>query len=156
MKKIITSIYLLALTTDLFAATTGALLLQANNPRRISIGVTPISVASALDLTTTQSNLKVATIVEKSNSKTGYKVTIKSANLGKLKREDGAEVFNYTMKLDGSTVALNTAAGTVFTRSQSTPITVSRNLTISYTGKAVETMIEGTYSDTVTLDIAAR
>lgn len=156
MKTIITAIYLLALSTETFSATTGSLLLQANNPRKISIDVTPVAVASSLDLTTTQTNLKVATIVEKSNSKTGYKVTITSANLGKLKREDGAEVFTYTMKLDGSNVSLSTAAGTVFTRSQTVPVTVSRNITISYTGKSVETMIEGTYSDTVTLDIAAR
>ncbi len=156
MKTIITAIYLLTLSTETFSATTGTLLLQAINPRRVSIEVTPVAVASSLDLTTTQTNLKVATIVEKSNSKTGYKVTVTSANLGKLKRENGAEVFTYTMKLDGSNVNLNTAAGTVFTRTQTMPVTVSRNLTISYAGKSVETMIEGTYSDTVTLDIAAR
>lgn len=155
MKKLVTSIFLFVISSSAFSATTGTLLIQSIIPRRVSILVAPVAVASSLDLTTTQTNLKVAAVTERSNSRTGYKVTIKSANLGKLKREDGAEVFSYTMKLDGSTVGLSSAAGTSFNRSQTSPVTVNRNITISYTGKAVETMIEGTYSDTVTLDIAA-
>ena len=91
-----------------------------------------------------------------SNSKTGFKVTFTSANRGNLKRISGAEVFPYSMKVDGQDVGLNTATGTTFNIDQTAPMTISRDITISYTGKPVETMLEGTYLDTVTLTIAAR
>lgn len=138
------------------ASATAPLLVQAPIPRKISISVVAENITSALDLTTTQTNLKLAIINEKSNSKTGYKVTVTSANRGKLKRADGSEVFAYTLKLDGSNISLSSASGTTFTRSQSTPININRIVTISYTGKSVETMTEGSYSDTVTFNIAAR
>lgn len=91
-----------------------------------------------------------------SNSRTGFKVTFTSSNLGKLKRVSGAEVFPYTMKVGGLDVGLTTASGTTFNVDQTGPMTISRDITISYTGKSAETMVEGTYLDTVTLTIAAR
>lgn len=156
MKKILVTLLFLIFQIVSEAAVTAPLLIKASVPRRVSINVVSENISSALDLTTTQKNLKVAVVNEKSNSKTGYKVTVTSANLGKLKRSDGAEVFTYTLKLDGSKIALSSASGTTFTRNQTTPINTGRIMTISYAGKSVETMIEGSYSDTVTLNIAAR
>ena len=81
MKNFLVVTALLTLTTtSAFAATTGSLLLQGIVAQKVSIVVTPVAVASALDLSTTQSDLKVATVNEQSNSKTGYKVTITSEN----------------------------------------------------------------------------
>ena len=156
MKKLVTSILLFVLSAPAFSATSGFFLLRTQVPRRVSISVLPSAVASALDLSTTQINLKVANATAMSNSKTGFKVTFTSANRGNLKRISGAEVFPYSMKVDGLDVGLSTATGTTFNIDQTAPMTISRDITISYTGKPVETMLEGTYLDTVTLTIAAR
>ena len=129
--------------------------LQTIVPKKVAITVTPVTVASALDLSTTQADLKVATVNEQSNSKTGYKVTITSANLGKLKRTDGAEVFSYSLKYGGAAVGLSSAGGTVFTNSTAASVNVSKDLAVSYTGVANESMVEGTYADTLTLNIAS-
>lgn len=156
MKKFLAITALLTLgISQSYAATSGTLILQGVVPNKISILVTPVAVASALNLETTQTDLKVATVNERSNSKTGYKVTISSSNLGKLKRTDGPEVVSYTMKYGGSAVGLSTSAGTVFTSTATTSVNVNKDVAISYTGTAAESMIEGTYSDTITLNIAS-
>ncbi|MBC7427956.1 MAG: fimbrial protein [Bacteriovorax sp.] len=155
MKKLIAATVLFALNTSSFAATSGTLLLQGIVAQKVSVAVTPVAVASALDLSTTQADLKVGSVNVQSNSKSGYKLTITSANMGKLKRTDGAEVFAYTLKYGGSAVGLSTASGTVFTDSSASIINVNKDLNVSYTGVAAETMIEGTYQDTLTLNIAA-
>lgn len=156
MKRILIATSLLTLTTTSFAATSGTLLLQGIVAKKVSIVVTPQAVASALVLETSQTDLKVATAVEQSNSSTGYKVTVSSANLGKLKRTDGSEVFAYTLKYGGASVGLSTAAGSVVTNSSSASVVnVSKDMAISYTGVAAETMVEGTYADTLTVNIAS-
>jgi hypothetical protein len=154
MKKFIL-VATLAITSTTFAATSGTLVLQGVVAQKLSIAVTPATAASSLDLSTSQTNLTVASINEKSNSKTGYKVTITSANAGNLKRTDGADVFAYTMKYGGTAVGL-TGSGTTFGQSASTgSVNVNKDLAISYTGIAAESMVEGTYADTLTLNIAA-
>lgn len=156
MKKLLIATTLLTLTTTSFAATSGSVLLQGIVAKKVSITVTAEAVASALVLETTQSDLKVATAVEQSNSKVGYKVTVTSANLGKLKRTDGSEVFSYTLKYGGAAVGLSTSAGSIVTNSASASvINVSKDMAISYTGVAAETMVEGTYADTLTVNIAS-
>ncbi len=156
MKRFLAVTALLTLTsTSVFAATSGTLLLQGVVAKKISIVVTAQGVASALDLERSQSGLKVATVNEKSNSNTGYKVTITSANLGKLKRTSGSEVFSYSLKYGGSSVGLSSAAGSVFRSSSAAAVNVNKDLTVSYTGIANESMVEGTYSDTLTLNIAS-
>lgn len=156
MKRFLAVAALLTLTsTAAFSAPSGTLLLQGIVAKKVNIVVTPVAVASALDLETTQADLKVATVNEQSNSKTGYKVTITSAQRGKLKRTDGSEVFSYSLKYGGAAVDLSTASGTVFTNSTAAAVTVNKDLAISYTGVAAESMIEGTYADTLTLNIAS-
>lgn len=156
MKRLLAVTALLTLTTtSAFSATTGSLLLQGIVAKKVAIVVTPVAVASALDLETSQVDLKVATVNEQSNSKTGYKVTISSAKLGKLQRTDGSEVFSYTLKYNGAAVGLSTSAGTTFTTSTAASVNVNKDLAISYTGVAAESMVEGTYNDTLTLNIAS-
>ncbi len=156
MKNFLTlSVLATLFSTQAMAATSGTLLLQGVVAKKVSIVVTPESVASALNLEASQTDLKVASVNERSNSKTGYKVTITSANLGKLKRTDGPEVFNYTMKYGGAAVGLSSSAGSVFNNASTSVVNVNKDLAISYTGALNETMIEGTYSDTITLNIAS-
>lgn len=97
--------------------------------------------------------MKVAVLNEISNSKTGYSISISSTNLGKLKRTNGPEVFAYSMKYNGSNVNLSTASGSVFSRAKARVSNVNGNITISYTGKAPETITEGVYADTITFGI---
>ena len=156
MKKLLAITALLTLTTtSAFAATSGTLLLSGIVPQKVSVTVTATGVASALDLSTSQSDTKIGTVNEQSNSKSGYKITISSANLGKLKRTDGADVFAYTLKYSGSSVGLSSAAGTTLTNSSGTVANVNKDLNISYIGVNAETMVEGTYNDTLTVAIAA-
>lgn len=155
MKKVIAITTLLTLaSTSSMAATTGTLLLKGVVAKKIAIVVTSQSVASALDLETSQTSLKVGTVNEQSNSKTGYKVTITSANSGKLKRTDGPEVFSYDLTYGGANVGL-AAGGSVFSNPAVAAVNVSKDLNIAYTGVAAESMIEGAYTDTLTLNIAS-
>ncbi len=155
MKKLVLASTLLVLTTTSFAATNGTLLLQGIVPHKMSLTVTADAGASALDLTTSQTDLSVASVNEQSNSRTGYKVSISSANLGQLKRAGGSDVFSYSLKYNGSAVDLSTASGTTITNSTIAAANVSKAVTVSYTGIASEQMVEGTYADTVTFSIAA-
>ncbi|MBC7538949.1 MAG: fimbrial protein [Bacteriovorax sp.] len=155
MKKLLLATTFLALASTSFAATTGSLLLQGTVAQKISLVVTSQSIASTLDLSTSQTDLVVASVNEQSNSKTGYKMTISSANLSKIKRTDGADVLSYTMKYNGSAVGLSSAGGTTITNSAGTSVNLNKSVSISYTGVAAESMVEGTYADTVTFTIAA-
>lgn len=151
MKKLFASLFLL-LSLNAYSATTGTLLLKGVVGQVLSITVTPETVASNLPLSVTQTDTKVATINEKSNSSTGYKVRITSDNLGNLKRASGTELFPYTMKYNGSSVNLST--GQNFVNSTTSTVNVNRDVTISYTGVPESNMVEGTYTDLVTFEIS--
>lgn len=153
MKKLVT---LLALTTVLStqAATVGTLLLQGVVTKKLSITVTANSSASALDLTQSQTDLVVASVNERSNSNSGYKVNVKSSNLGKLKRSGGSEVISYTLKYGSNSVDLSTAAGQTFNNAGAAIANVNRDVKVSYAGVAEESLVEGTYADTVTFEIS--
>ncbi len=156
MTKLFLAVSLLTLAGSSFAAPSPTtLLLQGSVSPKVSLTVTSQPVAQTLDLATTQTDLNVASVNEQSNTKSGYKVTITSANLGKLTLAGGAEVFAYTLKYGNTALNLSSAAGQVVTNSTSGVVNQSRSVTVSYTGKPAESMVEGTYSDTITFGIAA-
>lgn len=115
MKKLAFGILATAvISTSAMAATTGDLLLKGTVPALLSITVTPETLASSLPLDTTQTDSKVASINEKSNSNTGYQVAISSANLGNLVHESvTSSSINYSITYDGAAVDL--ANGDSFT-----------------------------------------
>lgn len=153
MKKIF-ALTLALTTTAAFAATSGTLLLKGTVPRSISIEVTAESIAANLPLNTTQNNTKVAVVNEKSNSNTGYKVSVSSSNQGKLVHQSVASsTVNYTLRYNSN--AVNLASGQTFTYATGGLANVNRNVDISYTGVPHESLVEGQYSDTVTFTIAA-
>jgi len=155
MKKFLIATSLLTLTaTSAFAATTGNLLLQGRVGEVLSIAVTAEGVASALDLAVSQTNTKVATVNEQSNKVLGYKVTITSANLSKLKRVGGSETFDYSLTYAGSPLTLSSPV-VISTAASSLGTNVNKDVEISYTGKPAYSMIEGDYTDTITFDIAS-
>lgn len=152
MKKLLTLAALI--TTTSFAATTGTLLLKGTVPRIVNITVTPETIAANLPLDTTQSNTKVATVNEQSNSNTGYKVTIASANAGKLVHSTvSSSSIAYTIRYNNQ--SMNLSGQQQVTYSSAASVNANRNVEISYTGVPHENLIEGTYQDTVTFTIAA-
>jgi hypothetical protein len=136
------------------AATTGNLLIKGTVPALLSIAITPEPLASTLPLDTTQTDSKVATIQELSNSNSGYQVAITSSNLGKLVHESvGTSFINYSVKYDGNSVDL--ANGQTFSYPAAAAVANNRDVEISYTGIDHQSLIEGDYADTVTFTISA-
>ncbi len=156
LAKIHTVLTIATLTTfsaQAFAALSGTLLLKGNVPAVLEITVAAETVASALPLDTTQTNTLVAVVNEKSNSTTGYKVSISSSNLGKLVHEsETSSVINYSLNYAGNSVDL--ANGDEFTYA-AVPTDEDRDVKISYTGVPHGDLYEGDYSDEVTFTIAA-
>lgn len=154
MKKFFTLALLTTITTTAFAATSGTLLLKGIVPRLVNITVTAETIAANLPLNTSQTNTKVATVNEQSNSNTGYKVSIASANAGKLVHSTVASSsVAYTLRYNST--AVNLAAAQTITYASSASVNANRNVDISYTGVPHENLIEGNYQDTITFTIAA-
>lgn len=150
MKKLL--ILSVFIANSALAATTGTLNLIGIIPKKVEITVTSKPVASALDLETTASNLSVGTLTGKSNVNAGYKISVVSANAGKLVHSTvSTEFINYTLKIDAASVSL---AGTGFLSfTGKAPFT--KDVNISYTGVDAFTKEDGTYSDTLTFTISA-
>lgn len=142
------------ISTSAFAATSGTLVLKGSVDRILAIEVTAEALAATLPLDTTQTDSKVATVNEISNSNTGYNVSFESANLGKLVHESvTSSSINYSLKYDGAVVDLS--AKDTFTFSSAASVNTDKDLEISYTGVDHENLVQGEYGDTVTLTIAA-
>lgn len=155
MKKIILGLTLLATTSSAFAATQGSLTLRGIVQQVLSIEVTAEAGASNLDLSTQARDLKVATVKEISNSRTGFKVKIESQNNGKLAHQDGQNVSNvpYTMKYGNTTVNLGSSQDV--TVNQAGSYQQNKDITISYDGNNQNQLVAGQYSDTVQFTIMA-
>lgn len=141
------------------AATEGTLLLQGTVPAVLEITVTPESgVNDALDLSADITDLKVATVLERSNKKAGYTVTLSSANNGVFQNTDTTYDYSldYTLAYDGSEIDLSSGSAEITNESvKTTGAGTSKNVTISYNGEA-DFPYEGTYTDTLTFTIAAK
>ncbi len=138
---------------SVFAATSGTLNLKGKVNEKLSILVTPEAVALTLDLEVSANDLKVASVNEKSNSNSGYKISISSANLGKLIRTGGAEEFPYSIKYDSQVIDL--VNGDEIVHSSAVVADVDNDVLISYTGIPAEDMVAGNYKDTITFQISA-
>lgn len=148
MKKLFT---LLAITSMTYAATDSATLnLRGVVDRVVDISVAAESVAQALDLSSTATNLKVATVTERTNDTGSFSVSVASQNGGKLKHTNG-NVFNYTMTYGGQNVNLST--GTSFSRAGNALSSQAYDVNVSYTGVADSLMVAGDYTDVVTFTI---
>ena len=144
---------LLFLSSGIFAATTGSLTLRGIIPQVTSITVTSESIATSLPLDVTQINTKVATINERSNSNTGYSVSITSLNLGTLKRISGTESVAYSLTYNGSSV--NLSSGQTFSFPSAGVVNTNKDLNVSYTAIDFSTTKSGTYEDTLTVSISS-
>lgn len=150
MKKLFTLALLTSLT---YAVTdTATLNLRGVVGSIVDVSVAAESDAQSLDLSTSTSNKKVATVSETTNTTGNYTLAVSSANGGNLKHSNG-DNFPYSMTYGGQGV--NLATGTTYTRT-STPLTTQNfDVKISYTGVNAASMVAGNYDDLVTFTITA-
>ena len=152
MKKSLLLAVLTLASFNSFAALFDTLLLQGTVNESTNIVVTPVTIASTLNLTASQTNLVVASVSEKSNSHTGYNVNISSAHAGNLLHEDAVEVFPYTLKYNGASINLAAPVDVPYEPSHGHS---DRAVTISYVGVPEEDMVAGIYADIITFTISA-
>ncbi len=136
-----------------FAATQADLLLKGVVSPILEISIDHEAVASNLDLGQKATSLKVATLTEKSNYHSGYKIKAKSTNSGKLVNTSDANSFvNYTLTYNGSNVPL-TSASTQIYQTANLRGTYTKDLKISYNQPSE--LSAGNYTDTVQFTIEA-
>jgi len=164
--KHIYAIITLAGAVSICSAGTASITLQGAVGTATFLAVTPAVGYNTLDLGIDQTtDLKVATVNEKSNKHNGYSVTIASAGAvskggGTSAKLVGAlttpESLTYNMKYDGAAVTLVGGAATVTDASEKTRGNgAEKELTITYMG-ANANLAADTYSDIITLTIAAK
>ena len=156
MKKSLITLIALTLTSSAFAATTGTLNLKGTVAQALSISVNGDASALNLDLHNPKvKDLKVASVLEQSNSKTGYKVSISSQNKGILAHEDGKNVdsLGYSMKYGTQTVDFSKTD--VISQGKADAYNVSKDVKVSYDGREATDMVAGEYRDTITFSISA-
>jgi len=153
--KFITFAVLASLSFSALAATSDDLKLKGKVPKKLSILVTPDPIALNLDLEASPTALLVASVNEKSNSNSGYKITADSLNDGKLvNQQDTTQSVTYSMTYDGASVNLSTV-DEVKNESSSGVHDNNSDVKIAYTGAPHETRVEGNYTDTITFTISA-
>jgi len=159
---IIASILLLV-SFGAFSATSGSLTLTGTVNGILDIQVSAAAIASNLDLTTSQNDLVVATVIEKSNKADGYTVELESANATAASSSTATlngtgtntDALDYSLSYDGNAVNLVNGSAVVTDSNAATGAAgVSKTLAITYAGDAGLT--EGSYTDTLTLTIAAK
>ena len=119
----------------------------------------------SMNLTTTVAGRLIATVRERSNSRTGYTVTLTSANLAAdtsgatqpfLAHVSAAATLPYSLTYGGSPAGSWTSGSALVTDSLAitAPEWISRELRISYSGSP--TLAAGDYEDQIILTISAK
>ena len=163
--KHLSTIIALAATLGVSSATAAGITIQGAVSTSAAITVSPTAPYNVLDLGSDQTDLKVASVNEKCNKHNGYTVTLASENAvsnggGTVAKLVGAlaspESLSYTMKYNSAAVTLVGGSATVANETTKTlGIGVNKDLSISYLGAAAN-LAADTYSDTLTLTIAAK
>lgn len=143
-------------------AETGTVTIQGTVSKAQTITVTPVAGYNLLDVVAGGSGIAIATVKEKSNSKAGYKVTVRSATAfaasGAQATLKGAavtdpETVNYAIKYAGTAVTLVSGEAEVTSATDKTGGTgLDKAVTIDVTGTWVGA---DTYSDTLTFTITS-
>ena len=149
-----------ALAFTSHAALSGNITISGTVGNNTRIVVEPMAPYNDLDIDGGETDTKVATVTERCNKKGGYTVTLRSENAtasqaflkGTGSNED---VVNYSMTYGGIAVTLASGVGTVTdTTARTTGQGVAKDLNVTIgTGGWYD---EDTYSDTLTLTIAAK
>lgn len=160
---VIAAVLLVGLAGTATAQTTGSITLTGVVSQLLEITVTPAPGYDSLDLTTSQTDLLVATVNEKSNNQAGYSVSVESANAAGAGSSTaffvGADAGNtdtldYNLSYGGSPVAFDATGNAVVSNVASTTGVsgVDKAVEITYTGAFLNA---DTYSDTLTFTITA-
>lgn len=153
MKKSLLIFTVVTFTSFAQAATQADLILKGVVAPILDISIVHETVASNLDLSQPASNIKVATLTEKSNYAQGYKVKAKSTNSGKLVNTSDANSFvNYSLTYNGSNVALNSSPTQIYSTSNLKG-TFTKELKITYSQPS--NLSAGSHEDTVQFTIEA-
>lgn len=152
MKKSLLAITLVTASFSALSATQADLILKGVVAPILEISIAHETVASNLDLSQQASNVKVATLTEKTNYAQGYKVKAKSTNGGKLvNTSDALSSVTYSMTYNGANMALTSSPSQIFTTNQRG--TNTKDLKISYNQPT--NLSAGSYEDTVQFTIEA-
>jgi len=138
------------------AASSGELTISGTVVPVNELEITPNADATNLNILLGETNKLVASVSETSNNLTGYKISMRSVNTSKLVHGvDSSKTTAYTISYDGGTaVSLTTSDQEVKNVTSLDGLTtVSSNVNVNVT--AYPTAPAGTYSDTVTISIAA-
>ncbi len=119
----------------------------------------------SLDLTATATNFLIATVFERSNSFTGYTVTVQSVNLAAdlsgatgpfFAHTTASDTLDYSLTYGGAPVAGWAGGSATLTDSAATtaPEWIDRELRISYSGSS--TLAAGDYEDRLVITITAK
>lgn len=151
MKKLIALLTLSTISFSSFAGTQADLILKGIVAPILDIAIVHEAVASNLDLSQAATNLKVATLTEKSNYAQGYKIKAKSINGGKLVNTVDANSFvNYSLTYNGSGISLSASPTQIYSTSNLKG-TFTKDLRISYS--APSNLSAGSHEDTVQFTI---
>ena len=118
----------------------------------LSCTVAVTDLKQQLNLVSGESSKQVGTVVETCNSGNGYTVTLNSANGGSLKNTSGGNAsVSYTVSYDGQNGGLNN--GMQVSRSSAQ---FAKNVPLAVSIQGNNNAVAGSYSDTVTITIAAK
>lgn len=153
MKKLITALTLTTLSLSAFSATQADLILKGVVAPILDISIAHETVAGNLDLSQAATNVKVATLTEKSNYAQGYKIKAKSIHGGKLVNTvDANSIVNYSLTYNGSGIALNSSPTEIYSTANLKG-TFTKELRITYS--APVNLSAGSHEDTVQFTIEA-
>lgn len=142
------------LAGTVMAASTGTLTLSGTVVVINELEIFPVG-NTTLDILLGETNRKVADVSEMSNSLSGYKITMRSANSSNLRHSlDATKQTAYTISYDtAAPISLTTTDQVVKTSLVSGLVSDSSEVRVNLPGNA--TAAAGTYSDTVTISISA-
>lgn len=153
MKKTLFVLTLATLSaTQAFAGTQAILSLKGVVAPILDISVAAEPAALQLELANAKTNLKVATVTEKTNYHTGYKIRAKSTHGGKLVNvNDSTSSVPYTLTYGNIPVTLTTSPNQIFTTN--TKGTNTKDILLTY--GQVSNLSAGSHEDEVQFTIEA-
>ncbi len=134
------------------AGESGKIELQGRVGENCTVAVTQLPKATALNIVAGEKEAQVANVVESCNIGVGYKVSLTSANAGKLLNPlTGAQPVGFDVAYDNATGAIMKELVALRDGAQ-----FDKQVPVMVSFPANPQAIAGTYSDTVTVTIAAK
>lgn len=124
--------------------------IQLRGSVALSCSIAVQDLGQSLALVTGESNKTVGSVTETCNSGSGYKITLASANAGKLK--SGNFTIDYTVSYDNATASALTSQLVV----DRATAQFGKKSDLKVNVPASSQYIAGDYADTVTVTIAAK